>query len=285
MNGRVKDFMSTPVYVIERNEPVQRARNLMFKYGIGRLPVMDSGKLIGIVTKYDITNRLAQAAPEWRRRPIDKIPIQVVMTENPVTIYQDATMSQAAELMMENGVSGLPVEKDGGIIGVVTSRDMIRYFAAQDIKARVGDLMCKELLTVHRHHTITHVLDEMNVQGINRALVYEDNMTPVGIITRSGLTFSEMMGPKDDLEPKTIKMTRKESAAGRKQYRYIRQVPLVAEDIMTSPIITVSPDMKAADAARMLDEKHVMGVPVLEGTDIAGYFSADEIVAEVARWK
>ncbi|MGA9097992.1 MAG: CBS domain-containing protein [Methanotrichaceae archaeon] len=285
MNGKVKDYMSTPVYIIEKNEPVQRARNLMFKYGIGRLPVMDNGNLVGIVTKYDITNRLAQAAPEWRRRPIDKIPIQVVMTENPVTIYQDATMSQAAEIMMENGVSGLPVEKDGGIIGVITSRDMIRYFAAQDIKARVGDLMCKDLLTVHRHHTITHVLDQMNVQGINRALVYEDNMTPVGIITRSGLTFSEMMGPKDDLELKTIKMTRKDSAAGRKQYRYIRQVPLVAEDIMTSPIITVSPDMKAADAARMLDEKHVIGVPVLEGTDIAGYFSADEIVAEVARWK
>ncbi len=285
MNGKVKDYMSTPVYIIERNEPVQRARNLMFKYGIGRLPVMENGKLVGIVTKYDITNRLSQAAPEWRRRPIDKIPIQVVMTENPVTIYQDASLSQAAELMMENGVSGLPVEKDGGIIGIITSRDMIRYFAAQDVKARVGDLMCKDLLTVHRHHTITHVLDQMNVNGINRALVYEDNMTPVGIITRSGLTFSEMMGPKDELEPKTIKVTRKDSAAGRKQYRYIRQVPLVAEDIMTSPIITVSPDMKATEVARMLDEKHVMGVPVLENNDIAGYFSADEIVAEVARWK
>jgi len=285
MNERVKDYMSTPVYIIERNEPVQRARNLMFKYGIGRLPVMDNGKLIGIVTKYDITNRLAQAAPEWRRRPIDKIPIQVVMTESPVTIYPDATMSQAAELMMENGVSGLPVEKDGGIVGVITSRDMIRYFYEQDIKARVGDLMCKDLLTVHRHHTITHVLDQMNVQGINRALVYEDNRTPVGIITRSGLTFSQMLGPKDDLEQKTIKMTRKDSAAGRKQYRYVRQVPLVAEDIMTSPIISVSPEMKAADVARMLDEKHLMGVPVLEGNDMAGYFSADEIVAEVARWK
>ncbi len=285
MNGKVKDYMSSPVYIIERIEPVQRARNLMFKYGIGRLPVMDNGKLIGIVTKYDITNRLCQAAPEWRRRPIDKIPIQIVMTENPVTIYQDATMSQAAELMMENGVSGLPVEKDGEIIGVVTSRDMIRYFAAQDVKAKVGDLMCKDLITVHRHHTITHVLDQMNAHGINRALVYEDNMTPVGIITRSGLTFSEMMGPKDELEQKTIKMTRKDSTGGRKQYRYVRQVPLVAEDIMTSPIITVNPDMRATDVARMLDEKHVMGVPVLEGNDIAGYFSSDEIVAEVARWK
>lgn len=285
MNGSVKDYMSAPVYIIERNEPIQRARNLMFKYGIGRLPVIDNGKLVGIVTKYDITNRLCQAAPEWRRRPIDKIPIQVVMTENPVTIYPDATMSQAAELMMENEVSGLPVEKNGEISGVITSRDMIRYFAAQDIKARVGDLMCKDILTVHRHHTITHVLDQMNVQGINRALVYEDNMTPVGIITRSGLTFSEVMGPKDELETKNIKMTRKESPAGRKQYRYVRQMPLVAEDIMTSPILSINPDMKAIDAAKMLDEKSIIGMPVLEVNDMVGYFSADEIVAEIARWK
>lgn len=282
---KVKDYMSSPIYVIERNEPIQRARNLMFKYGVGRLPVLDGGKLVGIVTKYDITNRLNQAAPEWRRRPIDKVPIQVVMTEMPITIYPDATMSQAAELMVENGISGLPVERDGEIAGMITSRDMIRYFADQDIKAKVGDLMNKEIVTVHRHHTITHVLDEMNLQGASRVLVYEDNMSPVGIITRSGLTFSEMMGPKDEMETKSIKMTRKESAAGRKQYRYIREVPFVAEDIMTSPIITINPEIKAVDAARTLAEKQIIGMPVLEGNDIVGYFSADEITAEIGRWK
>lgn len=282
---KVKDYMSSPIYVIEKNEPIQRARNLMFKYGIGRLPVLDGGKLVGIVTKYDITNRLNQAAPEWRRRPIDKVPIQVVMTETPITIYPDATMSQAAELMVENGISGLPVERDGEIAGIITSRDMIRYFADQDIKAKVGDLMNKEIVTVHRHHTITHVLDEMNLQGASRVLVYEDNMSPVGIITRSGLTFSEMMGPKDEMETKSIKMTRKESTAGRKQYRYIREVPFVAEDIMTSPIITINPEIKAVDAAKTLAEKQIIGMPVLEGNDIVGYFSADEITAEVGRWK
>lgn len=282
---KVKDYMSSPIYVIERNEPIQRARNLMFKYGIGRLPVLDGGKLVGIVTKYDITNRLNQAAPEWRRRPIDKVPIQVVMTESPITIYPDATMSQAAELMVENGISGLPVERDGEIAGMITSRDMINYFADQDIKAKVGDLMNKEIVTVHRHHTITHVLDEMDLQGASRVLVYEDNMSPVGIITRSGLTFSEMMGPKDEMETKNIKMTRKESTAGRKQYRYIREVPFVAEDIMTSPIITINPEIKAVDAAKTLAEKQIIGMPVMEGSDIVGYFSADEITAEIGRWK
>jgi len=138
MMKKVKDYMKSPVYGIERNEPIQRARNLMFKYDVGRLPVMDGGKLIGIVTKYDITNRLCQAAPEWRRRPIDMVPIHLVMTDNPVTIYPDATMTQAAVLMLDNEVSGLPVERDGTIVGMITSRDIQRYFSEQDIKARVG---------------------------------------------------------------------------------------------------------------------------------------------------
>jgi predicted transcriptional regulator len=282
---KVKDYMSSPINVIERNEPIQMARNLMFKYSIGRLPVLDNGKLVGIVTKYDITNRLNQAAPEWRRRPIDKIPIQVVMTEKPITIFPDATMPQAAELLIENDISGLPVERDGEIVGMITTRDMVKYFSEQDIKATVGDLMSKNILNVHRHHTIGHVLEEMNVQGVSRALVYEDNTTPVGIVTRSGLTFSEMMGPKDEMETKNIKMTRKESAAGRKQYRYVKQMPFVAEDIMTSPIFSLSPEIKAVEASKTLDEKHIIGMPVMENNEVVGYFSADEIIIEIGRWK
>jgi CBS domain-containing protein len=246
---------------------------------------MDNGKLVGIVTKYDITNRLNQAAPEWRRRPIDKVPIQVVMTEKPITIFPDATMPQAAELLIENDISGLPVERDGEIVGMITTRDMVKYFSEQDIKATVGDLMSKNILNVHRHHTIGHVLEEMNVQGVSRALVYEDNTTPVGIVTRSGLTFSEMMGPKDEMETKSIKMTRKESAAGRKQYRYVKQMPFVAEDIMTSPIFSLSPEINAVEAGKTLEEKHIIGMPVMENNEVVGYFSADEIITEIGRWK
>jgi predicted transcriptional regulator len=283
--NKVKDYMSAPIYVIERNEPIQRARNLMFKYGVGRLPVMDGDKMAGIVTKYDITNRLNQASPEWRRRPIDKVPIHLVMTENPITIFPDATMPQAAELLIENDISGLPVERDGEIVGMVTTRDMMRYFSEQDIKATVGDLMSKNVLSVHRHHTISHVLEEMNVQGQSRALVYEDNRSPVGIVTRSGLTFSEIMGPKDEMETKNIKMTRKESTAGRKQYRYVKQMPFVAEDIMTSPIFTIGSEVKAVQASKTLVEKNIIGMPVMDNNEVVGYFSADEVITEIGRWK
>ncbi len=278
--------MASPVYVMERIEPIQRARNLMFKYDLGRIPVMDKGKLVGIVTKYDISNRLSQAAPEWRRRPIDLIPIHLVMTENPVTIYPEATLAQAAELMDENEVSGIPVEKDGQMVGMVSSRDLLKFFSEQqDFKAKVGDLMSEGIISVHRHNTVTHVIDEMNLQGVGRAVVYEDNRTPVGIITRSGLTFSKMMGPSDELEAKEIKMTRKESPAGRKQYRYIKMVPLVAEDIMTSPISTVGIDTRAVEAAKGMVERHIAGMPVTRDGDMVGYFSTSEVTKEIARWR
>jgi len=207
------------------------------------------------------------------------------MTEKPITIFPDATMPQAAELLIENNISGLPVERDSQIAGMITSRDMMRYFSEQDIKATVGDLMTRNILAVHRHHTIGHVLEEMNVQGQSRALVYEDSNKPVGIVTRSGLTFSEIMGPKDEMETKNIKMTRKDSTAGRKQYRYVKEVPFVAEDIMTAPIFSIGVEEKAISASRMLVDKSIIGMPVLDKDEVVGYFSADEIIAEIGRWK
>lgn len=281
---KVKDYMTAPVYVVERNEPVQRARNLMLKHDISRLPVMDNGKLVGIVTKYDISNRLSQAAPEWRRRPIDRVPIHVVMTEDPITIYADATIMQAAELLVENEIDGLPVERDGQIMGVITSRDVVRYFSSQKLDSRVRDLMAEGLVGVHRHHTLTHVIEQMNIHGVSRVLVYEDNMTPVGVITRSNLIFAGIFDSSDQAKMKNIKMTRKESTAGRKQYRYIKEVALVAEDIMSSPIIGANPFDLAVDDAKVLVDKSICGMPVLENDTAVGFFSTRDIVAEIGRW-
>jgi len=280
---KVKDYMTAPVYVIEKNEPIQRARNLMLKHDISRLPVMVDGKLAGIVTKYDISNRLDQAAPEWRRRPIDMIPIHLVMTENPITIYPDATIDQAAELLVENEFDGLPVERNGSVIGIITARDIVRYFSKLDLDLQVKDLMAEGLVTVHRHHTISHVIEQMNIHGVSRVLVYEDNQSPVGLITQSNLVFAGTENKMDQARMKSIKMTRKDSPAGRKQYRYIKEVPLVAEDIMSYPIIATRSDARAVDEAKVLVEKSICGLPVIEEGKMVGFFSNREIIAEMAR--
>ena len=54
---------------------------------------------------------------------------------------------------------------------------------------------------------------------------------------------------------------------------------------MTSPILTIGSEEKAIQASRTLVEKNIIGMPVMDKGEVVGYFSADEIIAEIGRWK
>ncbi|KAB2948303.1 MAG: inosine monophosphate dehydrogenase [Candidatus Methanoperedens nitroreducens] len=278
---KIKDIMSAPVFVVSPDENVARARNLMLRHKIGRLVIVENNKPIGMVTKKDIVKRLNQAEPQWRRRPIDDIPVRKVMTESLITIFPDATPRQLAELMTENNIGGLPVvnNKDE-VIGIATKWDLIRYFSKLDLDMKVKDLQIDPALTVHRHHTISHIIHELQANSADRAIVLEDNDMPVGIITNSNLTFTEMRDKTGGLPQKEIKMTRKESAAGRKQNRYISEVPLVAEDIMSSPIINVNYDDLATYAAGLMIKKRINGLSVL-GNGVKGILTGENIIKTI----
>jgi CBS domain-containing protein len=275
---KIKDIMSAPVYVVSPDENVARARNLMLRHKIGRLVIVEDNKPIGIVTKKDITRRLSQAEPQWRRRPIDDIPVRKVMTESLITIFPDATPRQLAELMSENNIGGLPVvnNKDE-VMGIVTKWDLIKYFSKLELDLKVKDLKINPALTVHRHHTISHIIHELQANSIDRAIVLEDNDKPVGIITNSNLTFTEMKDKAGNLPQKEIKMTRKESSAGRKQNRYINEVPLVAEDIMTSPVVSVTGEDLATYAAGLMVKERINGLSVI-GNGVMGILTGDNII-------
>jgi len=278
----VKDLMSTPVYIVSPEENVARARNLMLKHRIGRIVVAEGSTPIGIVTKKDLSRRLDQAEPQWRRRPIDNIPIKHVMSESLISLYPEATPVQAAELMIENDISGLPVVKGDALIGIVTKWDMIGYYSKLDIPTMVKEIMTKEVVTVHRHHTISHILYELEENAADRAVVIEGNGMPVGIITRSNLAFTKMYGARGDLPRKDVSMTRKDSYGGLKRYRYIREVPLVAEDIMSAPLITIGSEEPAVEAAKIMVRERINGIPVLN-SEIQGMVTGADIIKAIRR--
>ncbi|HMB46618.1 MAG TPA: CBS domain-containing protein [Candidatus Methanoperedens sp.] len=278
---KIKDIMSAPVYVVSPDETVARARNLMLRHKIGRLVIIEDNKPIGMVTKKDIVKRLNQAEPQWRRRPIDDIPVRKVMTESLITIFPDATPRQLAELMTENNIGGLPVvnNKDE-VIGIATKWDLIRYFSKLELDLKVKDMKIEPALTVHRHHTISHIIHELQANSIDRAIVLEDNDKPVGIITNSNLTFTEMKDKTGGLPQKVIKMTRKDSSAGRKQNRYVDEVPLVAEDIMSSPIVNVNSEELATVAAGLMVKERINGLSVI-GNGVMGILTGENIIKTI----
>jgi CBS domain-containing protein len=278
----VADIMSSPVYVINADEPVSHARKLMLRHRISTLLVLNEGKMVGIVTKSDITNRLAQAEPLWRRRPIDQVPIKLLMTESVITIYPEASISQAAALMLENGVHNIPVVKNG-IVGIVTRTDLVRYVAenSEETKTKIPKLMTEDIISVHRHHTINHVIDEMNRNEIERVIVKDDTGKPVGIISSKSLALNLLTDFQGELSTKSIKMARKSSPAGQKTYRYVKEVPLTAEDIMVSPIVSIDADENISTAAKKMIEEGVTALPVSEGEDIVGILSRTDIMKAI----
>lgn len=278
----VADIMSSPVYVVNTDEPVSHARKLMLRHRISTLLVLNEGKMVGIVTKSDITNRLAQAEPLWRRRPIDQVPIKLLMTESVITIYPEASISQAAALMLENGVHNIPVVKND-IIGIVTRTDLVRFVAenGEEMKTKIPKLMTEDIISVHRHHTINHVIDEMNRNEIERVVVKDDAGKPVGIISSKSLALNLLTDFQGELSTKSIKMTRKSSPAGQKTYRYVKEVPLTAEDIMVSPIVSIDVNENVSAAAKKMIEEGLTALPVSDGEDIVGILSRTDIMKAI----
>lgn len=278
----VADIMSSPVYVLNADEPVSYARKLMLKYRISTLLVLNEGKMVGIVTKSDIGNRLAQAEPLWRRRPIDQIPIKLLMTESVITIYPEASISQAVALMLENRVHNIPVVKND-IVGIVTRTDLVRYVAenTEEIKTKIPKLMTEDIVSVHRHHTINHVIDEMNRNEIERVVVKDDAGKAVGIVSRKNLALNLLTDNEGELSTKNIKMARRSSPGGPKIYRYIKEVPLTAEDIMVSPIISIDVNENVSAAAKKMIAERVTAFPVSDGDEIVGILSRTDIMKAI----
>lgn len=274
----VGDIMSSPVFTITPEENVAHARNLMLKHKISTLVVTGNGKLVGIVTKTDLSRRLAQAEPMWRRRPIDKIPVNMVMNDAPISIYPGASISQATNLMLENGINSLVVVKDN-VVGIVTGADIMRYISQQqDIKMRVSDVMADDIIFVHRHHTINHVVQEMEKHEVNRVIVTDDSNEAVGIITTSNVALNIMVDNEGNMQSKSIKMTRRSTPGGQKTYRYIKDVPLVAEDIMSDMPPGVAVDDKVVNVAKLMLEEHVISLPVINRDEIVSMISRKDVL-------
>lgn len=139
----VSNWMSYDVITIAPDTRLIDAHNKLQEYNIRRLPVVDSGgTLVGIVTLGDIREASPSDATTlsiWELNYLlAKTTIREVMTANPITVYTTDTITQAAKLMLENKISGLPVldPVNNTLKGVLTESDIFRLVAQTWEKTR-----------------------------------------------------------------------------------------------------------------------------------------------------
>ncbi|MDD1720788.1 MAG: CBS domain-containing protein [Euryarchaeota archaeon] len=276
---RVDDLMSAPVFVAAPNDTVGHVKNLMLKHKVSRIIIAYEGALVGVITKYDLAKMLESSEAGWRRRHQDRTLARTIMTENPITTSPDASLVEAAQELVANKIGCLPVVRDGGeLLGIFTETDLVAHFATTHSRVKVATIMNDAFLTCHRHHSINHVLREMDSHQVYRMIVQEGNNVPVGIITHTNLAFAK--------EPfnssKDILMVRKSAHAGVQKNRYIEKVLQVAEDIMSEPLVTIEQDAKAVEAARQMLERRIDALPVVKDGSLVGIVSKTDIVRKIA---
>src|SRR3990170_281956 len=125
--------MTQPVITIEGEIPVQDALNLMGKEHVRRLPVVDGkGVLTGIVSERDLLHASASSATSlsvWELNYlISKIKVESVMSSDVITVTEDTPVEEAARIMADNKIGGLPVMRGGKVVGIITETDLFKLF-------------------------------------------------------------------------------------------------------------------------------------------------------------
>lgn len=118
----VEHFMTRHPHSIRAGESVATALELMKKVDCHHLPVLDGGRLVGVLSDRDV--RLV------KRTQVKDVKVEDVCTEDPHEVDLDTSVATAAAVMAERRIHSLLVTENGKLVGIFTSTDACRALAS-----------------------------------------------------------------------------------------------------------------------------------------------------------
>ena len=131
---RVERRMKRDVVTVQPTDSFLHAMDLIRGRGIRHLPVVEGRQVVGIVTDRDL--RQASASPatllsvQELHYLLHKMTVAEIMTKPAITIGPDDTVEEAARLLLKHRIGGLPVVRDGDLVGIITETDILEAFLA-----------------------------------------------------------------------------------------------------------------------------------------------------------
>ncbi|HET9587759.1 MAG TPA: CBS and ACT domain-containing protein [Anaerolineales bacterium] len=126
----VGERMSRPVISVSPEMPINEALAMFKRERIRRAPVMKDGKLIGIVSERDLLNASPSSVTTlsiWEMNYlISKVTVKQVMSKKVITVDRDTPIEEAARILADNKIGGLPVLDSGKVVGIITETDLFK---------------------------------------------------------------------------------------------------------------------------------------------------------------
>ena len=127
---KVRDIMILKVRTLRRSDSLQLASDLMTQGHIRHFPVMDGGKVVGVVSERDLfrasLSSLVKYGEKEEKAFRDTVSIKGVVNEPAITVSPDASIQEAARMLLEHRIGCLPVVEGDKLQGLVTGRDILR---------------------------------------------------------------------------------------------------------------------------------------------------------------
>lgn len=161
----VGERMTHPVITIPPDMPIVDVLALMRREDIRRTPVVKDGKLVGIVSDKDLLNASPSQATSlsvWEMNYLlSKITVKDVMTRDLFTVKEDTPIEEAARIMADNKIGGLPVMRGENLVGIITETDLFKVFlelmGAREQGVRVTALLHEKKGELAR---LSHIISE-----------------------------------------------------------------------------------------------------------------------------
>ena len=167
---KIKDVMTRNPVTVESETLVLDAQRIMKENNIRRLPVVDKGKLVGIITKHDLLEASPSPATSLSvfelNYLISKMKVKEIMKKNPLTITPDTPFEEALTLGQEKKIGSFPVVENEKLVGIATESDIIRFvtrvlgikeegsrITIEGLGGKLGDLE-KIVSIANQHHTV-----------------------------------------------------------------------------------------------------------------------------------
>lgn len=127
----VREWMTANPVVVSSRTSLPEAHKLMTERKIRRLLVVDEGRLVGIITRGDVRGAQPSGATTLSIYELNyllaRLTLGEIMTKNPVSVTPDTPIREAARLMLEKKIAGLPVLEGDRVVGIITESDIFRF--------------------------------------------------------------------------------------------------------------------------------------------------------------
>lgn len=270
---KINELMKRSPTTIQVDDDLATARDLMVWMGIRHLPVMDGGKLVGILSEGDVA--AFQARTGTGPRSMRGLPVEQAMQAPVETSTPEDSVDQAAERMAARKISCLPVVVEGGdLVGIVTSMDIlanqVRMAPASDARGAahangpsVADAMTRDPQVARAGDHLLDAAARMQSLGVRHLPVVDGDNQVIGMLS--------------DSDVRTAVGNPQRVIGGRAAE--VQLELLLVRDVMSAPAITVRPDERCADVARYFADMKVGAMPVIDDDNrIAGICSYIDIL-------